>query len=200
MQPVSQREYARRRGVRHSAVQRAISEGRITTLPDGRIDPDVANRQWQENTITPDGEGSKLLRARTVYMVSKARLADLEFKKLSGELLPAAEVNIAAFNAARRIRDACQNIPSRCCGAIAGDIRRALDTAGLAPGLVADIAAKLNLAEIDNLLSAEVRSILNDLADSLAPGARGGETQAPANAGSREKQPGTLPGKETDET
>jgi hypothetical protein len=46
---ISQREYARRRGVSHMAVQRAIKSGRISTL-DGQIDPIQADREWQENT------------------------------------------------------------------------------------------------------------------------------------------------------
>jgi hypothetical protein len=163
MQPVSQREYARRRGVRHSAVQRAISEGRITTLPDGRIDPALADRQWSENTITAEGDGGKLLRARTIYMVSKARLADMQLKRLSGELLPAAEVKIAAFNASRRIRDACMNIPTRCCGAVAAEIRRAIEEMGM-PG---EMATKLNLAAVETILSGEIRTVLSMLSDSF---------------------------------
>ena len=46
---ISQREYARRLGVSHTAVQQAIASGRISTI-GGRIDPAVADRQWQENT------------------------------------------------------------------------------------------------------------------------------------------------------
>lgn len=46
---VSQREYARRRGISHMAVQRAVSSGRIT-LVDGKVDPDLADRQWRDNT------------------------------------------------------------------------------------------------------------------------------------------------------
>jgi len=46
---ISQREYARRRGVTHVAVQRAIKTGRISTV-NGQIDPALADLQWQENT------------------------------------------------------------------------------------------------------------------------------------------------------
>ncbi len=181
MQPLSQREYARRRGVRHSAVQRAIAEGRITTLPDGRIDPALADRQWAENTITPAGDGSKLLRARTVYMVSKAGLADMQLKRLAGELLPTAEVKIAAFNAARRIRDACMNIPTRCCGAAAAEIRRAMEEVGMPAEMAASIAGKLNLAAVEMILSAEIRTVLNMLADNLEKEKRPNETEASNN-------------------
>ena len=46
---ISQREYARRRGVTHVAVQRAVKAGRISTV-NGKIDPALADQQWQENT------------------------------------------------------------------------------------------------------------------------------------------------------
>ena len=155
---MSQRQYAAHRGVAHSAVQRAIAEGRISTAPDGRIDSELADDEWERNTITPDGEGSKLLRARTVYMVAKARLADMQLKRLTGELLPAAEVKVEAFNAARRIRDACMNIPSRCSGAVTAEVRRVME---------AGTAATLNLADVENILSSEIRAALASLSETL---------------------------------
>ena len=47
---VSLREYARRRGVSHVAVMKAIRAGRLTPEPDGTLDPDKANAQWDANT------------------------------------------------------------------------------------------------------------------------------------------------------
>jgi hypothetical protein len=46
---ISQREYARRRGISHVAVQRAVNSGRISTV-GWRIDPEQADREWLENT------------------------------------------------------------------------------------------------------------------------------------------------------
>ncbi len=46
---ISQREYARRLGVSHVAVQRAVKTGRISAV-GGKIDPAHADQQWQENT------------------------------------------------------------------------------------------------------------------------------------------------------
>ena len=46
---ISQREYARRRGITHVAVQRAIKAGRISTV-DGKIDSALADQEWQQNT------------------------------------------------------------------------------------------------------------------------------------------------------
>ena len=46
---ISQREYARRRGISHTAVQRAVKSGRISTV-GGKIHPARADREWSENT------------------------------------------------------------------------------------------------------------------------------------------------------
>ena len=48
---VSQRAYARLRGVRLSAVQKAIVTKRITLNPDGTIDPATADGDWDRNTF-----------------------------------------------------------------------------------------------------------------------------------------------------
>jgi hypothetical protein len=56
---MSQRQYAAHRGVARSAVQRAINEGRISTTPDGRIDADLADAEWERNTIAPEGDGGR---------------------------------------------------------------------------------------------------------------------------------------------
>lgn len=46
---MSQAEYARRRGVAKSAVHKAVTENRISLI-DGKIDPAVADIQWERNT------------------------------------------------------------------------------------------------------------------------------------------------------
>src|SRR5690606_13481328 len=43
-------QYAAHRGVSHTAVGKAIASGRITPEPDGSIDPDKADRQWDAQT------------------------------------------------------------------------------------------------------------------------------------------------------
>jgi hypothetical protein len=51
MTGVSQRAYARLRGVAMSAVQKAIASKWITPNPDGTIDPERANQEWERNTF-----------------------------------------------------------------------------------------------------------------------------------------------------
>ncbi len=47
---MSIRAYARHRGVTHPAVLKALATGRIHKSTDGRIDSDVADREWAQNT------------------------------------------------------------------------------------------------------------------------------------------------------
>ena len=49
MELLSQRAYARRRGVSQAAVWKAIRDGRISTVA-GKINPKTADREWAENT------------------------------------------------------------------------------------------------------------------------------------------------------
>lgn len=56
---VSLRAYARHRGVNLSAVQKAISAKRISTI-NGKIDPDVADIQWAKNTRPDQQERGSL--------------------------------------------------------------------------------------------------------------------------------------------
>ena len=47
---MSLRGYAAHRGVALSAAQKAIASGRISALPDGRVDSDRADVEWERNT------------------------------------------------------------------------------------------------------------------------------------------------------
>jgi hypothetical protein len=50
---LSIRAYARHRGISHVAVIKAIEAGRITQQADGTIDPEQADRDWEQNTTSP---------------------------------------------------------------------------------------------------------------------------------------------------
>lgn len=55
---VTPAEYARRRGVSRAAVSIAIKDGRITLI-NGKIDPAVADIQWERNTRRAVGRGGQ---------------------------------------------------------------------------------------------------------------------------------------------
>ncbi len=56
---LSQRAYARHRGVSEMAVRKAIKSGRITPEPDGTIDPEKADREWDANTDPAQQRGKR---------------------------------------------------------------------------------------------------------------------------------------------
>lgn len=161
---MSQREYARYRGVQHFAVQKAIKTGRITTLPDGQIDSDVADDEWSRNTQThapavtrrrradeeeesqpESGGASQYTKARAFREFYQARLAKIEYEERIGKLVSKDEVQVAAFNKFRQYRDAMLNIPDR---------------------VAAMLAAETEAAKCYEILASEIRKALNEFADS----------------------------------
>jgi hypothetical protein len=104
MRGLSQRGYARHRGVTHRAVQKAIKAGRITPNPDGTIDPHGADAQWRANTdpASPaanriDAEGTRGLSDPAPS--PRARKADGAFE--GGHLAPS-----GGYLASRAVREA----------------------------------------------------------------------------------------------
>ena len=160
---MSLRGYARHRGVALSAVQKAIQSNRISTLPDGRVDSEIADAEWARNTAPrPDNKASQAdaprsttepalkldggleyARARAVRENYMARLAKIEFEERSGKLVSRDEVEIAAFNRFRTFRDGMLNIPDR---------------------LAAVLAAETDPARVFELLSTEIRKALMEAA------------------------------------
>ena len=152
---MSQRAYARHRNVALRAVQKAIDEGRITTLANGRIDPEAADRDWTENSrayppLNQDdddggGLGGQYRKARAVREQYQARLSKLEYEERVGSLVSKDEMKIAAFNETRRFRDQMLNIPDR---------------------IAAMVAAETDAARCFEIIATEIRKALNEFADS----------------------------------
>ena len=157
---MSLRAYARHRGVELSAVQKAIKTGRISTQPDGRIDSEQADVEWEQNTRrrapsvaaraqdeddVPIFGASQYTKARTVREHFQALLAKIEYEERTGKLVPRDEVQIAAFNKFRQFRDHMLNIPDR---------------------VAAVVAAETEAAKCYEVLATEVRRALNEFADS----------------------------------
>jgi len=153
------RGYARHRAVALAAVQKAIENGRISLQPDGCIDSELADRQWEQNTrlgasdilkgphVTEHGSGhgtSPYAQARAERERYAALLAKVEYEKRVAKLVDRDEVKAAAFKTFREFRDRMLNIPDR---------------------VAAMIAAETDPAKIHEILAAEVRAALNDFAD-----------------------------------
>ena len=171
-QPLSIRAYARHRGVVKSAVEKAIRTGRITTTPDGKIDPARADAEWERNTapravaatrpriqptpprrlsasIAPDSSlagGGNYLVARGVREGFLARLAKIQYEEKLGKLINRDEVQVERFNTNRIIRDGVLNIADR---------------------VSAQLAAETDEKKVHEILTTEIRNALNGIADGL---------------------------------
>jgi phage terminase Nu1 subunit (DNA packaging protein) len=115
---MSQREYAKRRGVSHVAVQRAINSGRLKdSVQDRRIiDPDLADREWDANTDQtwkPTDGSPDMAAASAKEKFWKANLAELKYREAAGELLPAAEVRAEVEAVFAECKNKLLGIPSR---------------------------------------------------------------------------------------
>jgi hypothetical protein len=118
---VSQRSYAKHKGVSESAVRKAIKSGRLKPLPDGTIDPALADLQWARNTnprmaisepARPPVSGS-LLQARTASEIVRAQTGKIRLARLKGELIDRNQAIAQVFKLARVERDAWINWPAR---------------------------------------------------------------------------------------
>jgi phage terminase Nu1 subunit (DNA packaging protein) len=172
---ITQAEYARQRGCSKQAVSKAVKAGRLTLI-DGRIDPEIADREWARNT-DPDqqqrgapeqfevtqqrvqasaqqpsaGERDPgdpmLVEAKARTEKLRADLLEIEIREKRGELVDADQVRRVQFNLARSTRNALLALPAR-----------------LAP-LLAPIG---DASEVERHLEAEIRKICQQLASTPA--------------------------------
>ncbi len=178
MAALSQRAYARHRGTSLSTVQKAINTGRISVLPDGRIDSAAADQEWEAKTHKrgpvmgarrqSDDESdafgaAQYTKARAVREHYQARLAKIEYEERVGSLVSKDEVKIAQFNIDRQRRDAMLNIADRTCAAIAAEVKEILIAAGVPP----EKADAIDMSRVHEILVTEIRKGLNDYADGL---------------------------------
>lgn len=156
---LSIRAYARHRGVSHVAVKKAIDAGRISQEPDGKIDPEKADREWAQNTLQPKaparkkvavaavnsvrepvggstapyaGKGMTLLHAKTASEVVKAQLGKARLAQIKGELVDRSQAIAHVFDLARAERDALLNWPAQ----VAADLAAELLETGVTPHTV----------------------------------------------------------------
>jgi hypothetical protein len=85
---LSIRAYARRRGVSHVAVLRAIKQGRVPVEPDGTIDPAKADASWQRSTDPGRAKSKPKPSAEKLRPVGEAALGSVR-ETLKEQGLPA---------------------------------------------------------------------------------------------------------------
>lgn len=166
---MTQAEYAKHRGVSGVAVHKAVKAGRISTI-DGKIDPHVADIQWEKNTRArvappkpgnvseagasaspsagpdspPDGKTEDYWDARSRRETAEAAIAEMKEAEMRGLLIRADAVRSALATRISATRDALLQIPSR-----------------LAPVL----AAESDMERVIEILEAELRQALSQLSD-----------------------------------
>ncbi|AKH39495.1 MULTISPECIES: hypothetical protein [Nitrosomonas] len=163
---LSIRAYARHRGVSHVAVIKAIEAGRITQETDGTIDPERADRDWEQNTAFPhkkstmqnhtaaesissatSSNGTSLLQARTVNEVVKAQTNKVRLAQLKGELVDRPQAIAHVFKLARTERDAWLNWPAR----ISAQLAAKLDVDPHVMHVALEAAVREHLQELGEL-------------------------------------------------
>ncbi len=148
--PMSQRMYARYRGVSHRAVQKALRSGRIVAEPDGRIDAIRADAMWSANTrprgAPPSPADLEAAQARAKAMAIlqhyRAKMEQLRYEVETGKLVSVEKVRADVFGLARRTRDRVLGLPDR-----------------LAPR----ITGLTDAAEIERILTDEIRVACREL-------------------------------------
>jgi pyruvate/2-oxoglutarate dehydrogenase complex dihydrolipoamide acyltransferase (E2) component len=157
---MSYRAYARHRGVSPEAVSKAVKTGRITAGPDGKIDPEAADRQWEANTdpVKTRGKAARaeeapapgdlppITRVLTMGMLIDNKIKQTKLHGMEKKVYPLDRIRVDAFNITRIARDTFMNLPDK---------------------VSADLVAMDDFHEIHEYLREEVKTIFYDLAEAL---------------------------------
>jgi hypothetical protein len=115
---MSIRAYAQHRGVSHTAVIKAIDDGRIMPLADGSIDAQTADKQWQDNTNpvrSPAPSGIKAI--QEIKLKNEAALLHYKVQKESGAYIPKDEarkiVSVVFADLREKFINRCQRLAPR---------------------------------------------------------------------------------------
>ena len=149
-------EYARHRGVSAPTVTQFGHEGRLVETDDGLVDV-AATDALLASSLDPlrggdrtgkreqpaQGNAAAYLEAKTQRERAMAAKATLEAEQLAGRLVSVAEVEGAAFTAARQAQEALLAIPDR---------------------LASLLAAESEPAKVHDLLSEEIRRVVSAIA------------------------------------
>lgn len=141
VQLISQADYAKRRGCSQVAVHKAVKAGRITLI-EGKIDPAVADVQWQANTrarvsVTPppaapaaprpdgDEEPGSYWASRARREEAEAATAELKLAELQGLLVRADTIRAAHAKRLAGLRESLLQIPARLAAVLAAETDQA---------------------------------------------------------------------------
>jgi hypothetical protein len=161
---MSLRQYAEHRGVRLSAVQKAIKTGRIAPGPDGKIDAEVADLSWlaatdpskQRKTIKAkriQKHAERFAEARASSEDYKSKLSQIKFEQQCGKLVDADVVRKRYFESSRSLREALLNLPNQ---------------------IANDLASETDPVKVANMLTIELTNLLEEQAGPRVSAAEAG--------------------------
>ncbi|WAR46956.1 hypothetical protein [Methylomonas rapida] len=178
---LTQADYARQRGVSKVAVHKAIKSGRISLI-DGKIDPEVADIQWERNTDKVkqaaansgrmrDAENNQIatLLAQSSpvvedYMHWKTRReraeairSEQDQEREAGNLIYRDQAERGAKTVARLLRDQLLSVPSR---------------------LAAELSAITETTIIEQKIRDEIRTVLSGMDKLIQQYAEGVDDEA----------------------
>lgn len=169
---LSIRAYAAHRGCSKSAVMKAVSRGRISRDPNGKIDPVQADREWEQNSDpgqveaqsaekpalqtklkakaesvaeASSNEGPTYIQSRAIRELYVARLRKMEYEEKANRLVPLDKVTVRWFNLARQLRDQLLSLPNR---------------------IDAILAAESDRFKVNQLLTEEITRVLEEFSKS----------------------------------
>lgn len=180
---ISIADYARHRGCTYQAVRGAIKSGRVSLI-DGKIDPAVADIQWEQNRrrapngadtpthspqptpaagAVPDDNADvpTLETSRRRREFHEANLAEMRERQKAGELVELQQVHLAYTTLAAQLRATLERIPDKIAPRLAG----------VEPAVAHDLLT----AEIDQALADMVQQA-ETLPDRLASSAQAAQS------------------------
>jgi phage terminase Nu1 subunit (DNA packaging protein) len=161
-------DYAKRIGVSPSYVTHLVKTGKIPTH-DGKIDPVEADAALKRNLSPAQSHESIVeidrfkdeadynalyIKSRALHEEEKARLAKLKADELSGSVLSADQVRLDFFDIAKTVGNAILAVPDR---------------------LANELSASTTPEHVHQVLSAELRRCLEDMAEHWSRKQRGSD-------------------------
>ncbi len=139
---ITRAEYARRRGVAPRTIGKYVQRG-VLPVHDDKIDPEECDRLLKNYLVEPLGSGKRTpgkgnppkspngnsgevkntyVEARTNEKNLKVELLEMDLQLKRGEMVLTKDVEVAAFTAAREIRDKMLNVPDQVSAICAGEM------------------------------------------------------------------------------
>jgi len=176
---ISQSEFARRAGVSQPMVSKAIKSGRIRGTADGKIDWITQSVAWEANrSIHKDHESRgvgqavdihrKYKEVLTTFKYYDAKLRELKFRELEGQLISKENLQKCLFPKLTIIKSHMMTLPARHSHTLASILIRHVEKISKAKAIhkVLDKIDVLRLArDIAEAMDSDIRQFLKEIAN-----------------------------------